>query len=94
MTAEPGRGWSGSLRRRVAHEIRLHRTENRAMRRTRYSLAERSVRAVLAGHSFGWFVGTYVALALAVVLALSVSGGTRNLIAGVIAATQGGEVLY
>ena len=69
MPVQPGRGWSGSLRRRVAHEIRLHRAENRAMRRTRYSLVERGVRAVLAGHSFGWFVGTYVAVALAIFLA-------------------------
>jgi hypothetical protein len=53
----------------VEHEIRLHRAENPAMRRTRYSPVERSVRVVLAGNSFGWFVGTYVAFALAVLLA-------------------------
>jgi hypothetical protein len=69
MKVHPGRGWSGSLRRRVAHEIRLHRAENRGMRRTRYSPVERGVRAVLAGNSFGWFVGTYVAFALVVLLA-------------------------
>jgi multisubunit Na+/H+ antiporter MnhB subunit len=39
------------------------------MRRTRYSPIERGVRAVLEGHSFGWFVGGYVAVALAVLLA-------------------------
>jgi hypothetical protein len=37
--------------------------------RTRYFPVERSVRAVLAGNSFGWFVGTYVAFPLAVLLA-------------------------
>lgn len=39
------------------------------MRRTRYSPIERGVRAVLEGHSFGWFVGGYVAVTLAVLLA-------------------------
>jgi hypothetical protein len=37
--------------------------------RTRYFPVERGVRAVLAGNSLGWFVGTYVAFALAVLLA-------------------------
>src|SRR5271165_236082 len=68
MAGELGRGLFGSLRRRVAYEIELHRADNRAMRCTRYSLVERGVRSVLAGNSFFWFIGIYVAVALEVVL--------------------------
>jgi hypothetical protein len=71
MAGEVGRGLFGSLRRRVAYEIALHGADNRAMRRTRYSLVERGVRSVLAGNSFFWFIGIYVAVALEVVLIAS-----------------------
>ena len=67
-----GRGLVGSLRKRVAHEIKLHRRENRAMRRARYSLLPRAVRGFLAGRPLEWFVGAYIALGLVVVLVGSV----------------------
>ena len=71
MATELGKGYFGSLRKRVAHEIKLHRKANRAMRRARYSLFERITRRILAGHSFSWFVGAYLVLALTVVLSTS-----------------------
>jgi hypothetical protein len=66
MADKLGRGLLGSLRRRVAYETRLHRVENSAMRRARYSLPQRVVRKVLSGNGFAWFVGVYVAYTLLV----------------------------
>jgi hypothetical protein len=66
MADKLGRGPLGSLRRRVTYETRLHRTENQAMRRARYSLPQRAIRRVLSGNSFARFLGFYAALALVV----------------------------
>lgn len=80
MPEKLGRGPFGSLRRRVAHETRLHRKENAAMRRARYSLPQRAMRALLSGHSFGWFVGIYAALALLAALAVAVVNFRSHLV--------------
>jgi hypothetical protein len=64
MAEKLGRGLLGSLRRRVAYETRLHKAENPAMRRARYSLAQRGLRRFLSGKSFGRFIGWYVVIAL------------------------------
>lgn len=71
MADKLGRGLLGSLHRRVAYETRLHRKENPAMRRARYSLPQRAIRRVLSGNAFARFVGVYVGFAL-VITALAV----------------------
>ncbi len=63
-----GRGLLGSLRRRVAYETRLHRAENPAMRRARYSLPHRLLRRALSGNTFAWFLGVYLAYTLVVAI--------------------------
>jgi hypothetical protein len=63
-----GKGWLGSLRQRVQHEIKVHARENRAMRRSRYSWRQRVLRTVVVGRSLGEFLGTYLFLDIAFVV--------------------------
>jgi hypothetical protein len=65
MSDTLGRGWLGSLRRRVAYEIKLHKRSNPVMRRARYSIASRILRAFLVDHSFLWFLTVYLAVDIA-----------------------------
>lgn len=58
-------GLRGSLRRRVRCEIEAHLRENSAIRRARYSLFQRAVRALIVERSLGWFLIGYLFLDLA-----------------------------
>lgn len=59
-------GLRGSLRRRVRREIKAHMRENRAIRGARYSLFQRTVRALIVGRSLGTFLIFYLLLDLGV----------------------------
>ena len=69
MSEVAGKGWLGSIRTRVAAEVREQSAENSAMRAARYSLPQRILRAVLDGHSFSYFLVGYAAIDVVVVLA-------------------------
>src|ERR1700681_4798338 len=60
MADDIGRGWLGSLRRRVQYEIKVHARDNRAMRRARYSWPQRALRAVVVGRTLGWYLTIYL----------------------------------
>jgi hypothetical protein len=62
-----GRGWLGSLRRRVQYEIKTHARDNRAIRRARYLWLQGVLRAVVAGRQLTWFLATYLLLDIAFV---------------------------
>lgn len=64
MTDKLGRGWLGSLRRHVEHEISLHKRENPIMRRARYPIAARLLRLFLTNHSFSRFLAAYTTVAV------------------------------
>jgi O-antigen/teichoic acid export membrane protein len=52
----------------VAYERRLHKAENSAMRRARYSVPQRVIRRFLSGKSFGWFVVAYAVVTVVITL--------------------------
>ena len=60
-------GIRGSLRKRVRREIREHLRENRAIRRARYSLFQRTARYFIVGRSLPAFLAAYLLLDLALV---------------------------
>jgi hypothetical protein len=61
-------GWTGSLRRWVANEVRAHARTNPVVRAARYSASLRCLRAFLAHRSFASFIAIYVSIALALLL--------------------------
>lgn len=63
-----GRGWLGSVRRRVRHEIKVHARENSAMRGARYSWLQRMLRTAVLGRTLTWFVTAYLVLDVASVI--------------------------
>lgn len=75
MTDLIGVGLFASLRKRVERELRDHSRQNLAMRRSRYSWAQRVLRHIMVGKTFGWFLGAYALIDLAVV-AIEVTVGT------------------
>ncbi len=64
-----GKGFLGSLRRRVIHEVRLHQHDNVIVQRARYPFATRWLRAVLADRAFHSFLFAYLAIDLALTVA-------------------------
>lgn len=64
---EIGKGWLGSLRRRVLREIKTHVRENHAIRRARYSFLQRALRAVIVDRSLLAFVAAYLFLDIVLV---------------------------
>ena len=62
-------GWTGSLRRLVAREVKGHCATTPAVRRARYSSGLLFLRTVLSGHSFVWFVAIYTSADLALACA-------------------------
>ena len=65
MRAETGRGWFGSIRKRVAAEVGEHMALNLTVRRLRHSSWQRALRAVI-GHSFWTFLFIYLSLDIAI----------------------------
>ncbi|WP_140981011.1 hypothetical protein [Bradyrhizobium guangdongense] len=69
MSSKLTQGIRGSLRKRVRREIREHMRENRAIRRARYSLFQRTSRFVIVGRSLPAFLATYLLVDLALTAA-------------------------
>ena len=63
-----GKGFLGSLRARVNHELRELAQENPTLRRSRYSLPRRLLRYTIANRSIGQILGLYFILLLGVLL--------------------------
>jgi hypothetical protein len=61
-------GWTGSLRRWVASEVRIHLRHNQAVAAARYPLALRCLRFFMAQRSFTWFVSAYICIVLLLAL--------------------------
>lgn len=57
-------GWSGSLRRYVAREVKTHLRRNVATRGARYGLSLRFLQSVMSGRFFSWFVACYLIIDL------------------------------
>src|SRR5258708_127710 len=64
-----GRGWLGSIERRVRHEIKVHARENAAIRRARYSWLQQMLRMAVARRTLTWFLTAYLFVAVAAVVA-------------------------
>jgi hypothetical protein len=69
MTESLGRGLCGSLNARVDRDIRDVARENIALRRARYSLGRRALRAAVVGRSVGQFLLLYAFVVLVALLA-------------------------
>src|SRR5258708_12210685 len=69
MVGMCGRGWLGSIERRVRHEIKVHARENAAIRRARYSGLQQLLRMAIAGRTLTWFLTAYLFVDVAAVVA-------------------------
>jgi hypothetical protein len=61
-------GWTGSLRRWAAREVKRHTKSNLTLRATRYSPSLHCLRGFMAYRPFTWFVAVYLIIDLAFVL--------------------------
>src|SRR5258708_21866752 len=69
MVGMCGRGWLGSIERRVRHEIKVHARENAAIRRARYSWLQQMLRMAVARRTLTWFLTAYLFVDVAAVVA-------------------------